>query len=152
MSESAVDVKQHRDKRGTRKWWIIGTAIVLVVAAAVVAGLTLQQRHDEETPARAASLGLHVDGAPKILRVGVVYSLTDRPDVDGTLVTAVEGAQVAAYRMKVAGTRVSFVTANDSGTSDGAKNAVDTLVKKGVSAIIVATDGPPGRNNCQRAC
>ena len=52
-----------------------------------------------------------------------------------------EGTQVAAYRLDLGGQPVTLEVADDQGTEDGARAAVEQLVNARVSGIVAATTG-----------
>jgi len=52
------------------------------------------------------------------------------------------GAQVAAFRFGLGGLTVSFITASDDGTAEGAKTGMQALIDAGVAGVIVAGAGP----------
>lgn len=75
------------------------------------------------------------------LRVGVLVSLRSAPGEGQDVLTAAEGARVAAYRLGLGGADVELEVVDDAGTSEGATRAVADLVDAGVSGIVAASTG-----------
>lgn len=75
------------------------------------------------------------------VRVGVVATLSSRPGQGADVLVPAEGAQVAAYRLELGGQPVELEVADDQGTAEGARAAVEQLVNRRVSGIVAATTG-----------
>ena len=116
---------------------------MVALAALTLVGTTACSGGDgEETePAEPAPVALSPDGVPDDLSIGVLVSLSSPDDQGSQWREAAEGAQVAAYRYGLADVDVTLVPADDRGTEQGAEAAVSRLVDKGVSGIVVATEG-----------
>lgn len=131
-----------REARGgsRRRLLFIGLA-VLLVAAVVAAVLTFRALSAEPAEAVPATVPVPVTvtHVPARTSIGVVVTLGDGEGSEWN--QAAQGAVVAQRRLQLGGTRVQLVTRNDSGTTEGARAAVQDLVRQGVAGIVVASSG-----------
>ncbi|KQS10566.1 hypothetical protein ASG04_03495 [Curtobacterium sp. Leaf183] len=123
-----------------RRLPFIGLA-VLLVAAVVAAVLTFRALSAEPAEAVPATIPVPVtvEHVPARTAIGVVVTLGDGEGSEWN--QAAQGAVVAQRRLQLGGTRVQLVTRNDSGTTAGARAAVQDLVRQGVAGIVVASSG-----------
>lgn len=125
-------------RHGARR---VSVCALAAAGVALVAGCG-SSGHDGHDPApQAAPAALHAAGAPDGLHVGVVVTLTSAPGQGSDWSRASEGAQVAAFRYGLGGTKVTVTAVNDKGTAAGARAAVSQLVDDHVSGIVFATAG-----------
>lgn len=73
--------------------------------------------------------------------LGVIATLSSDPGQGADVLTPAEGTQVAAYRLELGGQPVELRVADDRGTEEGARAAVEELVNARVSGIVAATTG-----------
>lgn len=124
-----------------KKWLGIGIGLLVFIALVILAVFLTRDSGQEYDSAEPTPVQLQID-LPNDFKVGVIYSLTENPNVETSWLLAAEGAQVAAYRVDPSGEDIELYTQNDQGTEGGAQRAVDSLSAAGVSGIIVATAGP----------
>ena len=73
-------------------------------------------------------------------KIGII--MTYGEDAEGSeWVLPARGAAVAAHRLDLGKTPVQLTVANDKGTSDGARDAVEKLKSEGVQGIIISSSG-----------
>ena len=73
-------------------------------------------------------------------KIGII--MTYGEDAEGSeWVLPAQGAAVAAHRLDLGKTPVQLTVANDKGTSDGARDAVEKLKSEGVQGIIISSSG-----------
>lgn len=75
------------------------------------------------------------------LKVGVVVTLESDAGLGEALLPSAAGAQVAAERLALGGTDITLEVVDDKGTTSGARDAIESLLSRGVSGIVVATAG-----------
>ncbi|WP_144760241.1 ABC transporter substrate-binding protein [Curtobacterium sp. 9128] len=137
--DQTVDGQEARPA-SRRRLLVVGLA-VLLVAAVVAAVLTFRALSAEPAEAVPATVPVPVTVAhvPDRVAIGVVVTLGDGEGSEWN--QAAQGAVVAQRRLALGGTRVQLVTQNDSGTTDGARAAVEELVRQHVAGIVVASSG-----------
>jgi hypothetical protein len=121
------------------------------LTAALVGGViaaTLTGCSDDAEPAPQGSpveqppVELEVDQpTADPVRIGVIATLSSDPGQGADVLVPAEGTQVAAYRLELGGQPVELQVADDQGTEDGARAAVEQLVNARVSGIVAATTG-----------
>ncbi|MEQ4521087.1 hypothetical protein ABLI39_17185 [Pseudarthrobacter sp. B907] len=119
-----------------------GAAVVLMAALALT--MTLSRPGEAPRPdpvAAAVPVMLTAEGLPRDFSLGVVLTLGRSGEQGSAYNQAAQGAVVAAQRFARGGAAVALAAQNDRGTDDGARAAVQTLAKQGVSGVIVATTG-----------
>ncbi len=92
-------------------------------------------------PASSSAVALEPAHAPSRALLGVVVSLTSAPGQGADWSRAAEGAAVAAERFSLGDHVVTLVAQNDKGTAHGAEAAVEALIARRVSGIVMATEG-----------
>lgn len=139
------DVEEDQDgqeaRHGSRRRLLLIGLAVLLVAAVVAAVLTFRAMSAEPAEAVPATVPVPVTVAhvPARTSIGIVVTLGDGEGSEWD--QAAQGAVVAQRRLELGGTRVQLVTRNDSGTTAGARAAVEQLVRQGVAGIVVASSG-----------
>lgn len=126
---------------------LAGLAVGAVLAVTTLAGCSDDEAADAAPapdPVAPAPVGLTLadeasSDAP--VKVGLLVSLSSTPGQGAEALPSAGGAQVAAYRFRMAGIDVELEVANDRGTRQGAQEAVTKLVDAGVSGIVAATSG-----------
>ena len=128
-------------RHGSRRRLLFIGLAVLLVAAVVAAVLTFRALSAEPAEAVPATIPVPVtvEHVPARTTIGVVVTLGDGEGSEWN--QAAQGAVVAQHRLQLGGTRVQLVTRNDSGTTAGARAAVQDLVRQGVAGIVVASSG-----------
>lgn len=128
-------------RHGSRRRLLVVGLAVLLVAAVVAAVLTFRALSAEPAEAVPATIPVPVTvkHVPARTTIGVVVTLGDGEGSEWN--QAAQGAVVAQHRLQLGGTRVQLVTRNDSGTTAGARAAVQDLVRQGVAGIVVASSG-----------
>lgn len=121
-------------------------AVVLALALGACSGSDDEGDQDQSknpgTPARPAAVALEATDLPEgTTRIGVVLSLVSAPDEGSQWLKSAEGAQVAAYRFGLGDADVEIVPADDRGTTEGARRAVQDLAGDGVAGIVLGTSG-----------
>lgn len=122
---------------------ISGAVVVVAVAAVIALSVFLFRPADAAIgdPVEASvPVALSAANVPADTRLGVVVTLGSGDGASWK--DAAQGAAVAAHRFSLSGTPIALSTADDRGTPEGARNAVEKLIAQGVAGIIVATDGP----------
>lgn len=123
-----------------KKWLAVTVGLIAFIVLVILAIFLTQDSRSQHDSTESTPVQLSID-LPRDFKVGLIYSLTEDPNVETSWLDAAEGAQVAAYRIDPKGEDIAFYTQNDHGTEDGAQRAVDALTSEGVSGIIVATSG-----------
>ncbi|MCV9995287.1 hypothetical protein OIU93_13425 [Paeniglutamicibacter sp. ZC-3] len=122
---------------------LISGAVALVAVAAIIAMSVFLFRPSDAAmgdPVEASvPVALSAANVPAETKLGVVVTLGSSSGAAWK--DAAQGAAVAAHRFSLSGTAIALSTADDRGTTEGARKAVEKLVSEGVSGIIVATDG-----------
>jgi hypothetical protein len=111
-----------------------GLAAVLVTTGCTGTGST-------GAASKPAAVALAAPGLPGEVTIGVIVSLSSLPGEGSDWSQAAEGAQVAAYRYRLGGAKVTIKAVDDKGSDDGAVAAVGQLVQAGAAGIVVASDG-----------
>lgn len=115
--------------------------VVAVVAVVAMAASGCVSSTATGAPAAPSSVALTAAGAPDNLSIGLVVSLASPPGEGSDWSLAAEGAEVAAYRYRIGGTKIAIKPVDDKGNADAAVNAVERLAAQGVAGIIFATEG-----------
>ncbi|MBV1779386.1 ABC transporter substrate-binding protein [Paeniglutamicibacter sp. ABSL32-1] len=126
----------------TRRNLISAGVVVVAVAAIIALSVFLFRPADaaKGDPVEAGvPVALSAANVPADTRLGVVVTLGSGSGAAWK--DAAQGAAVAAHRFTLSGTPIALSTADDRGTAEGARKAVEKLVSEGVAGIIVATDG-----------
>ena len=126
----------------TRRNLISAAVVVAAVAAVIALSVFLFRPADAaigEPVESGVPVALSAANIPPDTRLGVVVTLGS--GAGASWKDAAQGAAVAAHRFSLSGTPIALSTADDRGTTEGARKAVEKLVSEGVSGIIVATDG-----------
>jgi ABC-type branched-subunit amino acid transport system substrate-binding protein len=116
------------------------TAAVLTLVLAASTSLAACTGDDAPPPREPAAVGLKTD-SPDDLKIGVLVSSTSDPGEGADYLGPSAGADLAAYRLKLGGTKVALTVVDDQGDADEAKDGIQTLVDRGVSGIVLATSG-----------
>lgn len=123
---------------------LISAGVVVVAIAAIIALSVFLFRPADAAKGDPVEAGVPVALAaanvPADTKLGVVVTLGSGSGAAWK--DAAQGAAVAAHRFLLAGTPVTLSTADDRGTAEGARKAVEKLVSENVAGIVVATDGP----------
>ncbi|KWZ74741.1 MAG: hypothetical protein E6700_03000 [Winkia neuii] len=120
---------------------VIAAVGVVIVLAALIAAAVVTSSKGTGHESATQPLEISLSNAPKKIKVGVIVSLTDDPRQGNGYRNAVQGVVVAKERLRAANTEVTLLSANDKGSQEGAKEAVDILKEQGAAAIIVGTSG-----------
>lgn len=127
----------------TRRSVVSGAVVVVAVATVIALAVFLFRPADAaigEPVESGVPVALSAANVPAGTKLGVV--LTHGSGSGAAWKDAAQGAAVAAHRFSLAGTPVTLSTADDRGTAEGARKAVEKLVSENVAGIVVATDGP----------
>ena len=123
-----------------------GAAVVLMASLAVIITLSRPSEASRPDPVAATvPVALKAEGLPKDFSLGVVLTLGQSGEPGSAYNQGAQGAVVAAQRFSRGGADVALSAQNDHGTAGGARAAVQTLAKQGVSGIVVATTGSQAR-------
>lgn len=115
------------------------SAIALTVVAS--AALSACTGGDEPPPPREpAEVGLTVKGVDDV-SIGMLVSSTSPAGQGSDYTGPSAGAELATYRLRLGGTKVTIRVADDRGDADEATSGVQSLIDQGVSGIVVATSG-----------
>jgi len=128
-----------RSRRGLLLGFAGGICLLVVIIALVLTA----RAHARTTPAQTqvAPVALSQWDVPSSVRVGVIVTL-GQGDIEGSeWVAAADGAVVAGHRLADGGHKVELLVENDHGTAIGGAEAVDALVDRGVSGIVLASSG-----------
>ncbi|ROP72224.1 hypothetical protein [Curtobacterium sp. PhB115] len=141
MSDHTIDDTEGERPSNRRPLLVVGIAVLLV--AAVVAAVLTFRTIGSGSPVEAVPATVPVEivaaHVPEDTKIGVVVTLGDGEGSEWN--AAAQGALVAERRLALGGTDITLVTKNDGGTVSGAKAAVESLAKSGVSGIVVASAG-----------
>lgn len=125
------------------------TVGIAMVAAVVIALSVIPDRPEEaarpDPVAATVPVALNADGVPAKFSLGVILTFGSSGEPGSEYNRAVQGAVVAAQRFSKGGTEVTLSARNDSGTEDGAREAVRSLAEQGVSGVVVSTTGAQAR-------
>ena len=124
-----------------RRWAIVAACVVALGLVGGIAAWQLRPEPVVNEPAPANPIPLQVENLPRELTIGIVLSVSSPSGQGKQWRSAAEGAQVAAYRMDMAGNPVTLSTADDKGNPEGARKAVQKLIDQGASAIVLASSG-----------
>ncbi|RAX49120.1 hypothetical protein DQ353_11130 [Arthrobacter sp. AQ5-05] len=127
----------------TRRGLISAGVVVVAVAAVIALSVFLFRPADAaigEPVESGVPVALSAANLPADTKIGVVLTLGS--GTGAAWKDAAQGAAVAAHRFSLSGTPVTLSTADDRGTAEGARTAVEKLVSENVAGIVVATDGP----------
>ncbi len=127
----------------TRRGLISAGVVVVAVAAVIALSVFLFRPADAaigEPVESGVPVALSAANLPADTKIGVVLTLGS--GTGAAWKDAAQGAAVAAHRFSLSGTTVTLSTADDRGTAEGARKAVEKLVSENVAGIVVATDGP----------
>lgn len=122
----------------TRLGALLGTAALLVATAGCSGS---EDTAEDAPPASPPAVELSPDGVPESVDIGVIVSLGTDPGQGSQWNEAAEGARVAAYRYGLGDAEVNVLARDDSGTENGAREAVSELAEAGVSGIVLASEG-----------
>jgi ABC-type branched-subunit amino acid transport system substrate-binding protein len=123
---------------------LIAAVAIGGLSAAALSGCTEQTEPTQEAgrPVQQPPVELTVDEPmADPVRIGVIATLSSDPGQGADALLPAEGAQVAAYRLDLGGQPVTLEVADDQGTAEGAREAVEQLVNARVSGIVAATTG-----------
>lgn len=122
---------------------LLGAAAVVIVT--VIALLLFVPRLGQSQSAEPAvgnfPVELSAQNVPEGTVLGIVLTLGSYAGSGPEWNQAAQGAAVAMRRFTMGGTNMVLATANDRGTDDGAKAAIDELSNKGVAGIVIASAG-----------
>lgn len=140
------DVKDEQKPSSSRRVAVVFAVIAVIVICALVAGLLVWKGHgspDERPPKpyEGARIELSLGSVPGHVRIGLVVSHTENPRQGGEWIGNAHGAQVAMWRLAQGGHGIEIQVVSDKGSSQGAKDAVESLKRAGVTGIVAATSG-----------
>lgn len=95
-----------------KKWLSILAGFLALVVLIVLAVFLARDSGTTNESVKTTPVQLSVD-VPNDFKVGVIYSLTEDPNVETSWLNAAEGSQVAAYRIDPTGEDVQIYTKND---------------------------------------
>ncbi|WP_179950969.1 ABC transporter substrate-binding protein [Xylanimonas oleitrophica] len=132
-----------RPRPGPRRLVLLAAAGAVVLAALVTGVLLLVRGGSSASDAAAATVpvALTAPGAPAGTTIGVVVTLGSDESQGAGWNRAAQGAAVAAHRFGLGGTDVTLLTLDDQGTVEGGRAAVQRLVDRGASGVVLATSG-----------
>ncbi|QHC55973.1 ABC-type branched-subunit amino acid transport system substrate-binding protein [Rathayibacter tanaceti] len=116
-----------------------GVGALLLLGGVLIA--LLPPRPAPTTTVAELPVGLSCARVPEGLTFGVVVSLSSAPGEGAEWKDAANGTVAAAHRFAMGGCKVDLVAADDHGTPEGARAAVEELAGKQVSGLVLATDG-----------
>lgn len=121
---------------------LLGRSKVPAATLAVVASVTLAActGDDQPPPREPVPVELTIAGVDD-MTVGLVVSSTSERGQGSDYTGPSAGAELAAYRLGLGGTKVDLVVVDDQGSADEAETVVQELVDQGVAGIVVATSG-----------
>ncbi|WP_411731515.1 hypothetical protein [Paeniglutamicibacter sp.] len=126
----------------TRRNLISGAVVIVAVAVVIALAVFLFRPADaaKGDPVEASvPVALSAANVPAETKLGVVMTLGS--GAGAAWKDAAQGTAVAVHRFSLSGTSIALSTADDRGTAEGARKAVEKLVSEGVAGIVVATDG-----------
>ena len=126
--------------RGTKGIVLLG-GIVLLAAALFASSLVRASSHAASDAYAATNpMPLSPSGLTHEVKIGIVLG---QGQVEGAeWAAAAQGAAVARYRLALGGWKIALLIEDDRGTADGGVEAVEALVERGVSGIVIASSGP----------
>lgn len=123
---------------------LVLTGGAVLAALLILGGVLIALLPPRPTPTTSVAelpVGFSCARVPEGLTLGVIVSLSSAPGEGSEWKDAANGAVVAARRFAMGGCTVRVVAADDHGTADGARAAVEELAGEQVSGLVIATDG-----------
>ncbi|AZZ49309.1 hypothetical protein C5C31_00445 [Rathayibacter rathayi] len=130
-----------RARPNRRTILLISAVVCALLALGGVLVSLLPPRSAPTTSVAALPVGFSCARVPEQLKLGVVVSLSAAPGEGAEWKDAANGAVVAARRFEMGGCEVGLVAADDHGTPEGARAAIEQLAGEQVSGIVLATRG-----------
>ncbi|MHA7145802.1 type 1 periplasmic-binding domain-containing protein [Arthrobacter sp. TmT3-37] len=131
---------------------VVGAALVVAAVIALTAVVNRPAEAIRPDPVAATvPVALQAEGLPEDLTIGVVLTFGRSGEPGSEYNRAAQGAVVAAQRFAQGGAALTLPTANDRGTEDGARAAVQALAEQGVSGVVIASSGTQAQAAAQAA-
>lgn len=134
------ETTKSKSRKSPKAKIIFAAAFLVVIALLVAGGAIFRPAQNNEPIADApVTMALETSRVPEDATIGVIVTYGDAEGSEWK--DAANGALVAAKRFELGGTTIAVETRDDRGTVDGARAAVEELVKSNVSGIVVASAG-----------
>lgn len=140
MSSHRLTARFARLRLSQRSLGIIAIVCVLGLVAAGIVLVTVNSERAANSVGVAVPVAIKGVSVPKNTVIGVILTLgtsAEGSEWNG----AAQGARVAQQRLRLAGTGIELRAETDGGTAEGGRQAVDRLVRAGVSGIVLASSG-----------